>query len=133
MLALVDSAPRRQAAHHGRGLARYRIGRYEDALADLHQAHALADELGDRQARLTLLLDEATVLDWLWNLHRSAELVEQAAALAGDDTEPAIAARIAMGAARTLWRLGKSVEARASLIEAIARAEAAAARCSTRA
>ena len=125
MLSLVDSAPRRQAAHHGRGLARYRIGRYEDALADLHQAHALADELGDRQARLTLLLDEATVLDWLWNLHRSAELVEQAAALAGDDTEPAIAARIAMGAARTLWRLGKSVEARASLIEAIARAEAA--------
>src|SRR5690606_38158242 len=40
MLALVDGAPLRQAAHHGRGLARYRTGRYEDALGDLHQAHA---------------------------------------------------------------------------------------------
>jgi serine/threonine protein kinase/predicted ATPase len=125
MLALVDSAPQRQAAYHGRGLARYRIGRYEDALADLHQAHALADELGDRRARLTILLDEAIVFDWLWNHHRSAELVEQAAALAADDPEPVIAARVAMGAARTLWRLGKSVEARASLLEAIRRAEAA--------
>ncbi|HSK05490.1 MAG TPA: protein kinase, partial [Kofleriaceae bacterium] len=64
MLALVDEAPRRQGALHGRGLARYRTGRYEDALADLHGAHELAEGLGDRRARLALLLDEATVLDW---------------------------------------------------------------------
>ena len=125
MLALVDGAPPRQVAHHGRGLARYRTGRYEDALGDLGQARALADELGDRRARLTLLLDEATVLDWLHNYHRSAELVEQAAALAPVDAEPAIAARIAVGRARALWRLGKSVAARASLLEAVGRAEAA--------
>ncbi|HWO21625.1 MAG TPA: protein kinase [Kofleriaceae bacterium] len=125
VLGLVDSAPQRLTAQHGRGLARYRLGRYEDALSDLHQAYELAAELGDRRARLTILLDEATVLDWLWNLHRSAELVDQATALAGDDTEPVIAARLAMGRARSLWRLGKSVEARASLREAIARAEAA--------
>ena len=125
MLALVDGAPPRQAALHGRGLARYRTGRYEDALEDLGEARALADELGDRRARLTLLLDEATVLDWLHNYHRSAELVEQAAALAPGDAEPAAAARIAVGRARALWRLGKSVEARASLHEAVGRAEAA--------
>jgi predicted ATPase len=125
MLALVDSAPLRQAALHGRGLARYRTGRYEDALGDLHQAHELAAELGDRRARLTLVLDEATVLDWLQNYRRSAELVEQAAVLGADDAEPVIAARVAMGRARSLWRLGSRVEARASLLEAVGRAEAA--------
>jgi tetratricopeptide (TPR) repeat protein len=125
MLALVDGAPQRQAAHHGRGLARYRTGRYEDALEDLHQAHALAAELGDRRAQLTILLDEATVLDWLNNYRRSAELVDQATALAADDAEPVIAARVAMGRARSLWRLGTSAEARASLLEAVGRGEAA--------
>jgi tetratricopeptide (TPR) repeat protein len=125
MLALVESAPRRQAALHGRGLTRYRTGRYEDALDDLHQARALATELGDRRAELTVLLDEAAVLDWMWSHRRSAELVEQAVALAGDDPDPVLAARLAMGRARALWRLGKSVEAHARLLEAVARAEAA--------
>ncbi len=64
---------------------------------------------------LAILLDEATVADWLWTPHRSAELVAQAEALAGDVAEPVIAARIAMGRARSLWRLGQSEEARASL------------------
>jgi tetratricopeptide (TPR) repeat protein len=36
-----------------------------------------------------------------------------------------IAARVAVGRARSLWRLGQSVEARASLLEAVVRAEAA--------
>jgi tetratricopeptide (TPR) repeat protein/predicted Ser/Thr protein kinase len=125
MLALVDSAPRRLAALHGRGLARYRTGRYEDALDDLHQARALAAEVGDRRAELTILLDEAAVLDWMWSHRRSAELVEQAIALAGDEPDPVLAARLATGRARSLWRLGKSGEAHASLREAVARAEAA--------
>ncbi len=125
MLALVDEAPRRQVALHGRGLARYRIGRYEDALDDLHGAHDLATELGDRHAEIALLLDESTVLDWLNNYRRSADLVDEAAALAGADPEPVIAARVAMGQARSLWRLGRMMEARASLLEALGRAEAA--------
>jgi tetratricopeptide (TPR) repeat protein len=126
MLALVEAAPRRLAALHGRGLARYRTGRYEDALGDLHQARELADGLGDRRARLAILLDEATVLDWLQSFRRSAELVDQARALAaGADEEPVIAARLAMARARSRWRLGRSVEARAWLREAVDRAEAA--------
>jgi eukaryotic-like serine/threonine-protein kinase len=125
MLALVDEAPQRQVALHGRGLARYRIGRYEDALDDLRQAHEVATELGDRHAKIALLLDEATVLDWLNNYRRSAALVDEAATLVGADPEPVIAARIAMGRARSLWRLGKIVEARARLLEAIRCAEAA--------
>jgi eukaryotic-like serine/threonine-protein kinase len=126
VLGLVERAPQRLAALHGRGVARLRTGRYEDALGDLHQAHELAAELGDRRARLRILLDEATVLDWLANFRRSAELVDQARALAaGEGEDPVIAARLAMGRARSLWRLGKSVEARASLLEAVARAEAA--------
>ena len=125
MLALVDTAPRRLIALHGRGMARHRNGRYEDALTDLHEARALAGELGDRRAELAILLDEATVADWLWAPHRSAELVAQAEALAGDVAEPVIAARIAMGRARSLWRLGQREEAHAGLLEAVRRAEAA--------
>jgi len=125
MLALVEAAPRRLVALHGRGLARYRTGRYEDAIDDLHQARALASEFGDRRAELTILLDQAAVLDWMWSHRRSAELVEQAIALAGDEPDPVLAARLATGRARSLWRLGKSVEAHASLLEALARAEAA--------
>ncbi len=127
MLALVDDAPPRLAAHHGRGLARYRTGRYEDALDDLHRARELAAELGDRRAQLAILLDEATVLDWMWSHRRSAELVDQAFALAeGDaDPDPVLAARLATGRARSLWRLGRRAEAHASLREAVARAEAA--------
>ncbi len=125
MLGLVDGGPPRQAALHGRGLARYMVGRYEDALDDLHRAHALAAEHGDPRGRLMILLDEATVLDWLASFRRSAELVEQAAGLVAGDAEPAIAARVATGRARSLWRLGKSVEARAALFEAVGLAEAA--------
>ena len=125
VLELVDGAPQRQAAHHGRGLARYRTGRYEDALGDLRQAGALADELGDRRARLTILLDEATVLDWLNNYRGSAELVDQAAALAAADEDPVIAARLATGRARSRWRFGTRGDARASLVEAIGCAETA--------
>jgi predicted ATPase/predicted Ser/Thr protein kinase len=125
MLGLVDAPPRRLAALHGRGLARYRTGRYEDALDDLRLARELAAELGDRRAELTILLDQAAVLDWMWSHRRSAELVEQAVALAGDEGDPVLAARLATGRARSLWRLGKSIEAHQSLLEALARAEAA--------
>jgi tetratricopeptide (TPR) repeat protein len=73
------------------------------------------------------VLDEATVLDWLQNFRRSAELVDQATALAAADADadPVIVARIAMGRARSVWRFGSRAEARASMLEAVGRAEAA--------
>ncbi|HJZ85777.1 MAG TPA: protein kinase [Polyangia bacterium] len=110
-------------AHRGRGLMRYRIARYEDALADFERARTLAQALGQTQAEIEVLLDHATALDWMDEFCRSRTLVEQASALAAPFDAPAIRARLRMGEGRALWRFSRWAEAQGLLAEAVALAD----------
>jgi tetratricopeptide (TPR) repeat protein len=63
-----------EAAISGRGRVRYRLQRFGDALADLRRARTLAEARDDQHACVSLLLEEATVLDWC-HAHAEAEPV----------------------------------------------------------
>ncbi|WP_437670100.1 protein kinase domain-containing protein [Sorangium sp. So ce131] len=115
---------RRRAAYRGRGLMRYRLGRYHDALGDLERARAMAALAGDRIEQIELLLDEATALDWMNEYGRSKERVEQARALVQGELPPALTARLSMGEARSLLREGREDAAAPPLETAAAQAEA---------
>ncbi|WP_441289970.1 serine/threonine-protein kinase [Sorangium sp. KYC3313] len=115
--------PDRAAAHRGRGLMRYRLGRYHDALADFASARAIARARGDVPAQIDILLDEATALDWMDEFKSSEERVEEAGVLAEEIMlSPALAARLALGAGRTLHRFSREEEAAAALERAAASA-----------
>src|SRR5262249_35417073 len=55
----------RLAAFRGRGIMRYRVGRYDNSLADFAAARDLALRFGDAATQAEILLDEAMALDWL--------------------------------------------------------------------
>ncbi|WP_437733882.1 serine/threonine-protein kinase [Sorangium sp. So ce1335] len=115
--------PDRAAAHRGRGLMRYRLGRYHDALADFASARAIARARGDVPAQLDILLDEATALDWMDEFKSSEERVEEARALAACIAlSPALAARLSLGVGRSLHRFSREDEAAAALERAAAAA-----------
>jgi tetratricopeptide (TPR) repeat protein len=103
-LELVDDPGAELRARRARALMRYRIGRYEDALADHARAGALARAAGDRALEAELLLDEATALDWMGEHGRSADCLERARALLGDRPEPRLRVRLSVGWGRSLWR-----------------------------
>ncbi|HEY6909414.1 MAG TPA: protein kinase [Myxococcales bacterium] len=125
-LAFLDTAARsgRLTALRGRGDTRYRIGRYEDALADMEAARALARAAQDRLAEAEIVLDAATALDWMTDFARSRDLVAQAEALAGGDASTALQARLLVGHARSLFRLDRVAEAARALEQAARLAEA---------
>jgi tetratricopeptide (TPR) repeat protein len=114
----------RLAALRGRGLMRYRIGRCEEAVADLAAAGQAATELGDAAARLECLLDEGTALDWMSDYARSALRVAEAETLSPASPSPPLAARLALAAGRTLFRAGRWPEAARALERAAGAAEA---------
>ena len=99
----------RQRALRGRGLMRYRLGRYPDALDDL----ALAREAsaGEPLALAEILLDEATVLDWMADYEGSRERVVSALGVLGDAPPPAILARVLLGQGLSLLRFSREAEA----------------------
>ena len=108
----------RLAALRGRGLMRYRVGRYQDAIADLGAAHEVAASLGDAGAQVECLLDEATALDWMNDYSGSAERVEAARLLAGPSPPPLVQARLRLGEGRALYRLNRWAQACAVLEDA---------------
>ncbi len=89
-----EADPRRLSALQGRGLMRYRVGRYHDALADFAVARTIAREAGDVAAEVEILLDEATALDWTYD-YKSFHRAHRGGA--GDPRDPGLAA--ARGAA----------------------------------
>jgi tetratricopeptide (TPR) repeat protein len=111
---------RRGEAHRGRGLMRYRSGRYHDALADLSCARAAMD--GDRATQLAILLDEATVLDWMDEYRSSEERVDAAEALMPGERSPLLEARLLLGRGRSLHRFCREEEAATALVRAAAAA-----------
>jgi len=112
-----------RAAHRGRGLMRYRLGRYHDALADLARAHEAAGERGDRSAEMALLLDQATVLDWMDEFKSSHERVAEAEALFPEVDSAALHTGLLLGIGRSLHRYSREKEAAGYLERAVALAE----------
>ncbi|MFO0757858.1 MAG: protein kinase [Byssovorax sp.] len=111
-----ETDPRRLEAHQGRGLMRYRIGRYHDALADFSMARAAAARESDARIQIEILLDEATALDWMDEHERSAARVEEAGALMPEPAPPLLGARLLLGRGRSAHRASREEEA-AALIE----------------
>ncbi|WP_437730107.1 protein kinase domain-containing protein [Sorangium sp. So ce1335] len=124
-----ERSARRRAARRGRGLMRYRLGRYHDALGDLDRARAMAVEEGDVTEQIEILLDEATALDWMDEYGRSKERVEEAKARVAGDLPPALAARLSMAVARSLLRESRAEEAALQFEAAAAQAEAVGDEC----
>ncbi len=113
----------RMSAHRGRGLMRYRLGRYEDACHDFGTARENARALKDSSTEIEVLLDEATALDWADEYRRSDELVEKAKELAENATTPLIEARLLMGLGRSSFRFSRDAQAAQLLDRAAERAE----------
>jgi serine/threonine protein kinase/tetratricopeptide (TPR) repeat protein len=119
-----DQRGERQSAQRGRGLMRYRLGRYADALEDLGCARELAEEAGDPAAQAEILLDEATILDWTSDFQASRELVEEAAELTAALGSPALEARVLLGRGRSFNRASADADASLFLADAAALADA---------
>ncbi|MCG8424002.1 MAG: protein kinase [Proteobacteria bacterium] len=90
----------------GRGLMRYRLSRFQDALDDIRAAQTIAEDIADRQAQAELFLDEATVLDWMCDFEAAQAQAEKARAVAPPQPSPLLAARQKLAFGRALLRLG---------------------------
>ncbi|WP_437292512.1 protein kinase domain-containing protein [Sorangium sp. So ce426] len=97
-----DASTRARArALAGRGRARYRLQRFEESLADLRAARALAEAAGDRAGAAELLLEEATALDWLEDFPASAALATRAAELCAGLGDARLDARCLLAGGRS--------------------------------
>jgi len=102
---------KRLGAHRGRGLMRYRLGRFEDACKDFDIARQLADVLGDAVAHVEILLDEANALDWNDEYRRSKDLVDQAHQRSTEMHSPLVEARLLMGRGVSCFRFNQDAQA----------------------
>jgi tetratricopeptide (TPR) repeat protein len=126
VLAMLDPDDRRggMTARRGRGIMRYRLSRHEDAIADLAGARADARALGDVEAEIDLLLDEAMALDWLGRFEQSRELAEAAELRLRKVMSARLEARVLKALGRAAVRVDELERATALLAQAAARAEA---------
>ncbi|WP_437322632.1 protein kinase domain-containing protein [Sorangium sp. So ce381] len=96
-----DDPEARGRALAGRGRARYRLQRFEESLADLRAARALAEAAGDRAHAAELLLEEATALDWLEDFPASAAIAARAAELCAGLGDARLDARCLLASGRS--------------------------------
>ncbi|WP_437892866.1 protein kinase domain-containing protein [Sorangium sp. So ce124] len=96
-----DDPEARGRALAGRGRARYRLQRFEESLADLRAARALAEAAGDRARAAELLLEEATALDWLEDFPASAAIAARAAELCAGLGDARLDARCLLAGGRS--------------------------------
>ncbi|WP_343211147.1 serine/threonine-protein kinase PknK [Archangium violaceum] len=101
-----DTARRAQVLA-GRGRVRYRIQRFREALADLGSARALAGARGDTALEVDLLLEEATVLDWMEDAEGSAARTQEALEKAESLDDPRLSLRCALARGRLHVRQGE--------------------------
>ncbi|WP_257454885.1 serine/threonine-protein kinase [Archangium lipolyticum] len=125
-LELLDAEDwrRRLTVLRGRGLMRYRVGRYEDSLADFAAARELAKQLETLNDEVDLLLDEAMAYDWINDYGRSEERVyaAQELAFARNLKSPLLQVRLLLGLGRAQFRNGQWEECCEPLQEAAERA-----------
>ena len=125
LLLPADDAAGRERALAGRGRVRTDLERHHDALHDLRKARALSGARGDEALVATLLLDEATLLDFCEDRAASAEAALLAAPLVEALGDGALLARLEAARGRTHWRYERTREA----IAALTRADQLAAAC----
>ncbi|MFE8603423.1 serine/threonine-protein kinase [Archangium violaceum] len=99
-------AARRARVLAGRGRVRYRTHRFREALADLSAARALAGPLGNTALEVDLLLEEATVMDWLEDAEGTAARTQEALEKAESLDDPRLSVRCSLARARQAWRQG---------------------------
>ncbi|QRN98069.1 protein kinase [Archangium violaceum] len=97
---------RRARVLAGRGRVRYRTHRFREALADLDAARELAGVLGHTALEVDLLLEEATVLDWLEDGEGTAARTQEALDKADALDDPRLSVRCSLARARQAWRQG---------------------------
>jgi tetratricopeptide (TPR) repeat protein len=97
-------SPVAEAALAGRGRVRYRLQRFDEAIADLRAARMRAHGRGDRRTEAELMFEEATALDWTQNWTASAELARQALPLAQAEAEPGLLVKAELAIARSALR-----------------------------
>lgn len=118
-----DQSPARMRCFNGRGLMHYRLSRFADALVDLERAMTIAERLGDLQAKVELLLDQAEVVDWMQDFQRSSLMVHQAQMLSEEVDSVVVDARLSAAMGRALLRASELDEANDLLVRAIRLAE----------
>jgi tetratricopeptide (TPR) repeat protein len=113
----------RLKALKGRGVARYRLGRDADALADLGQAEELVVKIGDTVSQAVVMLEESEALDWVFEWHRSRDLACLAQELVRGVDAPALQARVLLAVGRSFHRFNQDREAAELLRMAVRIAE----------
>jgi hypothetical protein len=116
---LAADDPRRQALLTGRGKCRYRFHRLDDALTDLRAARALAAAQGDAAGEAELLLEEATVLDWRFDLAEAEARIEEARPLVLGVGQADLNGRWQVAEGRAEYRRGEYARAEATLVAAL--------------
>jgi tetratricopeptide (TPR) repeat protein len=126
-LEQIDDTDDRQvcAAAQGRGVMRLRLARHDDSLKDLVLARERAEKLGDVEKAIELMIDEATVADWVRDTGRLTAVVERAhvAAKALGAPSPLVGARLLLGAALCRIRTNDGEGGMGLALEAAAKAE----------
>ena len=104
---LTEGDPARRArVLAGRGRVRYRTHRFREALGDLSAARALAGSQKNTALEVDLLLEEATVLDWLEDAEGTAARTQEALEKAESLDDPRLSVRCSLARARQAWRQG---------------------------
>ena len=122
---LADRDDERARALLGRAGSRYRLQRVRDALADLDEATALAQKIGDRRLELEAALERATTLDWSFDFEASAREAERCRSLLAGVDDPALGIEVDLAEARSLFRAQQFADAEPRLAAVRAAAHAA--------
>jgi tetratricopeptide (TPR) repeat protein len=94
----------RASALLARARARSQLQRMREALADLDEAGGIAQELGDVELGVRVLLETATVFDFKWEFERSKEVAQRARERSGDRPSLALQTELALAEARSHFR-----------------------------
>lgn len=113
----------REQALGGRGRVRGRTQRFREALEDLSSARVLAEAHGDEAAVVELLLEEATLSDWLERPEATRHAAEQAFLREARLTDERLRLRCALARGRHHAREGQWAEAVEVLTAVVAEAE----------
>lgn len=116
-LSRTGGEARRGEVSRRRGMARLRLGRFAEALADFEHARRRAEDAGDDQRATEVLLDEAMAHDWMDDFRaaqQKAESAERRVLARGEAPSPSLL--LALG--RSKHRGGRPAEALPLLLRA---------------
>jgi tetratricopeptide (TPR) repeat protein len=120
-----EDTGRRARSLAGRGRVRHRLQRFHESLEDLSAARALAEARSEDALAVDLLLEEATVRDWMEDVEGSAERTREALERIERLDEPRLSVRCTLARGRLHVRMGEWEAASRVLASAVEGAEAA--------